>query len=455
MSTNTKENKMGTQPINSLLIQMAIPMMASMLVQALYNVIDSIYVAKLGQDALNAVSLSYPIQNIITAIGSGTGVGVNALISKSLGAKEYHKANQYAVNGLFLAFCSYIALFLFGIFGVEFFFRSQTNMESIISGGISYLTICCCFSFGAFGQAIFERMMQSTGKTTLSMYTQGIGALVNIILDPILIFGYFGLPKMGVAGAAVATVIGQICSMITGFILNNAYNKEIQLSFKKFKPDFSTIADIYKIGIPSIIMMSIGSIMTYLVNKLLINIEKTATAAAVFGIYFKLQSFVNMPVLGLAHAMMPIVSFNLGAGNKKRMLRTYHLSITYAMLIMIFGAGMTIFIPDKLLLLFNASDEMLVIGSRALRIISVSFLFTAYSLVTSTFFQACGKSLISMLMSFARQLVLLVPVAYLFGYIFGYQYVWYAIPIAELGALAVSVYGRIRMQRRLFIHMPD
>lgn len=455
MTQVTKENKMGTQPINSLLIKMAIPMMLSMLVQALYNVIDSIYVAQLSQDALNAVSLSFPIQNVITAIGSGTGAGVNALISKSLGAKNPKKANKYATNGLFLALCSFVVIFLFGIFGVEPFFRSQTKIESIIEGGVSYLSICCFFSFGVFGQILFERIMQSTGKTVLSMCSQGVGAIVNIVLDPIFIFGYFGIPAMGVAGAAVATVVGQFCGLITGFVLNQKFNTEISIKFKGFKPELSIIKDIYRIGFPTIITISVGSVMTYLINRLLIAIEPTATASAVFGIYFKLQSFVVMPVLGLSQAMMPIVSYNLGANNKKRMLKTYHLSILYALVVMILGTLITFFLPEVLLSFFNPTTDMLTMGVRALRIISVSFLFISVSLTSSTFFQACGRSFISMIMSLSRQLLILVPVAYVLGYTLGYEYVWFAIPIGEFGASLIAIVGRLRLQRTLFSKMPD
>lgn len=455
MTQETKENKMGTKPINSLLIKMAIPMMLSMLVQALYNVIDSIYVAQLSQDALNAVSLSFPVQNVITAIGSGTGAGVNALISKSLGAKNPTKANKYAINGLFLALCSFVVIFLFGIFGVEPFFRSQTDIDGIIDGGVSYLTICCCLSFGVFGQVLFERIMQSTGKTVLSMCSQGVGAIINIVLDPIFIFGYFGIPAMGVAGAAVATVIGQICGLITGFLLNHNFNEEISIKFKGFKPELEIIKDIYRIGFPTIITISVGSVMTYLINRLLIAIEPTATASAVFGVYFKLQSFVVMPVLGLAHAMMPIVSYNLGANNKKRMLKTYHLSILYAFVVMVFGSLMTYLFPDVLLSFFNPTDDMLAMGTEALRIISVSFLFVSVSLTSSTFFQACGRSLISMIMSLSRQLLILVPVAYVLGYTLGYEYVWFAIPIGEFGAVLIAIFARMRLEKTLFSKMPE
>ena len=274
-----QENKMGTRPVNRLLVSMALPLMISMLVQALYNVVDSVYVAQLSQNALNAVSLSFPIQNLMIAVASGTGVGVNALLSKSLGEKNHEMANKFAINGVFLAICSYIVTLIFGLTCVEVFFRSQTTISEIISGGVDYLSICCCFSFGIYGQIIFERLMQSTGKTIYSMFTQGLGAIVNIILDPILIFGYLGFQPMGVAGAAIATVIGQICSMILGIILNHHFNKEVRIHPKGFRPSGKIIWNIYRIGIPSIIMVSISSVMTYFINKLLIAIETTATAS--------------------------------------------------------------------------------------------------------------------------------------------------------------------------------
>ena len=450
-----KENKMGVMPTGKLLFSMALPMMISMLVQALYNVVDSVYVAQLSQDALNAVSLSFPIQNLMIALGSGIGVGMNALLSKSLGEKNYEQANKYAENGIFLSLCSFVILFIFGLTGVKWFFASQTDIPAILQGGEDYLTICCCASFGLFGQMIFERLMQSTGKTMLSMYTQGLGAIINIILDPILIFGYLGLPAMGVAGAAIATVIGQIAGFILGIILNHHFNKEVRVSFKGFKPNGKVILNIFKIGLPSIIMVSISSVMTYFINKLLIALESSATAAAVFGAYFKLQSFIFMPVFGLTNGMIPIISYNLGAGNRLRMLKTYRLSIVYALVIMITGMLLMIFIPDKLLMLFNASKTMAKIGEPALRIICVSFPMAAYGIVSSSFYQACGNGLISMIMSFARQLVALVPIAYVLGYAFGVDAVWYAFPIAELISMTVAVIGRFVIQKKVISKVPD
>ncbi len=450
-----KENKMGTMPVNKLLVTMALPIMISMLVQALYNVVDSVYVAQLSQEALNAVSLSFPIQNLMIALGSGTGVGINALLSKSLGEKNPALANKYAINGVFLAICSYVVMLIFGLTCVKPFFLSQTDIPEIVSGGIDYLTIVCVFSFGIFGEIVFERLMQSTGKTIYTMFTQGLGAIINIILDPILIFGWLGFPKMGVAGAAIATVIGQICAMILGIILNHHFNKEVRLNVKGFRPSGVIILDIYKIGVPSIIMMSIGSLMTYLINKLLIAIEATATAAAVFGAYFKLQSFFFMPVFGLNNGMVPIISYNLGAGNRKRMMKTYRLSVMYALIILLLGMLAMIFLPDALLSFFNPSDYMLELGRNALAIISLSFPFAAFGIITGSFFQSCGKSLISMIMSIARQIVVLIPVAYLFGYTLGVHYVWYAFPISEFASSAVAVFGLIHTNNKILKKIPD
>lgn len=457
MTTKTlkKENSMGTAPIGKLLLKNAVPLIISMLVQALYNMVDSLYVSQVSQAAFNAVSLSYPIQNIMIAIVSGTGTGLVALISKSLGEKNTEKANKLAVHGVFLAVCSYLVILVFGFVGVDAFFRSQTDIPEILEGGKEYLSICCIFSFGIFGQVVMERLMQSVGKSNLSMWTLMVGAVTNIILDPILIFGWGPFPVMGVAGAAIATVTGQIFSMITGIILNHHFNTELKLHFRGFRPDEKIILSIYKIGIPSMLTIGIGSVMTFMMNKLLIAIEATATAAAVFGAYFKLQSFFNMPVIGLSNGMSPIVGFNLGAKNKHRILEVYRLSVKIALLFMCLATAAFLIIPDVLLKMFNASPFMLEIGEPAFRIIAVSFIFSAYGIVTSQFFMACGKSLLSLLMSVARQLVILIPVAYALGYAFGYTQVWWAVPIGELGSMAMAVYGRVRMQKRLFDHMPD
>ncbi len=450
-----KENKMGVMPMNRLLLGMALPMVASMLLQAFYNVVDSIYVSQLGQDALNAVSLAFPIQNIIVAVASGTGVGVNALISRSLGEGKREQASRYATLGVFLSACSYIFMLLFGIFGAEAFFRTQTNVEAIITDGAQYLRICCIFSFGAFGQVIYEKLMQSTGKTALSMYTQGIGAILNIILDPVFIFGWFGLPAMGVAGAAIATVVGQIGGMVLGIVLNHYKNREIKVSFRGFLPEWEKIKRIYVIGVPAIIMMAIGSIMTYSMNLLLGALEPTGVATAVFGVYFKLQSFVILPVVGMTHGMMPIVSYNLGAQRKSRMLSSYRYTLYYSFGYLCLCSVLMLVLPEVLLGFFNPTPQMLALGAPALRIISFSYLFTAYSLVNSSFFQAMGRSVLSMLMSIARQLGFLVPLAILFGFVIGLHAVWWAIPIAEFAVMIVAIFGHIRIKRLVLDPLPN
>lgn len=448
---NIKQNKMGVMPINKLLLTMAIPLMLSMLVQALYNVVDSVFVGKIGQDAFNAVSLAFPLQNIIIAIGSGTGVGVNALIARSLGEKDPEKANKFAANGLFLGIASGLIMVFIGFFVSEPFFKSQTQNPVILENGVKYLKICTCLSVFLILQCLLERMLQSTGKTVLSMYTQGIGAIVNIIFDPIFIF----LFDMGVAGAAWATVLGQFCGMIAGFVLNKKCNKELTVRLKGFKPNWNFIGNIYKIGIPSILMISVGSVMTYMMNKLLLSIEATETAAAVFNAYFKLQSFVIMPVVGLAHALLPIVSYNYGAKNKTRMLKAYKLGVLYALGVLILGSLSMLCVPELLLKMFSASDEMIKIGVPAFRIIAIAFLFTSYGIPTSNFFQAVGNGVMSMLLSLIRQLIVLVPVAYLLGYTLGYQAVWWAIPFAEMFAAFVAVGGWFYIKRKILNKLPD
>lgn len=450
-----KENKMGVMPINKLLLTMAIPMMISMLVQALYNIVDSIFVAKLGQDAFNAVSFSFPVQNVIIAIASGTGVGMNALISRSLGEKNHEKANSFAMHGLFLAIVSSILIMIVGGACAELFFRSQTSNLAVIKDGASYVRICAICSFGVMGQIIFERLLQSTGKTFLSMITQGFGAIINLVLDPIMIFGLLGCPKLGVAGAAWATVIGQIGACGLGFYLNRKYNKELALKFKDFRLKADRIKEIYRIGFPSILMQSIGSVMTYMMNRLLIDIEQTETAAAVFGAYFKLQSFVIMPVIGLGNALTPIIAFNLGARRKDRMKHAYRLGLVYAISIMLVGAFAMIFFPQALLKLFDASDAMLGIGENAFRIVAVALLFAGYCITTSNFFQACGKSVYSLWMSLIRQLIVLIPLAYLFGYTMGYQAVWYAVPLAELASVVVAMFGYQAINKKMLANLEN
>ncbi len=434
--TTIRENKMGTMPIPKLLITMALPMIASMLVQALYNIVDSMFVARLNEEALTAVSLAFPVQNLMIAVAAGTGVGINALLSKSLGEKKYDTANQIAQNGVFLALASAVLFALLGIFGSRLFFTTQTSDPLIIEYGTQYTAIVTIASIGIFMQVVFERLLQATGKTVLSMITQGVGAIINIIFDPILIFGWFGFPKLGVAGAAVATVFGQIVAGIVGIILNHRYNKEIHVSFRKFRPNGALIGNIYKIGLPSIIMQSIGSVTTFGMNNILLMFS--STAATVFGVYFKLQSFIFMPVFGLTNAMIPIIAFNYGARNKKRIYKTMKLSIALAVGIMLVGLALFQFMPETMLGLFEASEHMMKIGVRALRAISLSFVFAGYCIIVGSIFQALGNGVYSLIVSICRQLLVILPVAYIFAKLIGLDAVWYAYPIAEIASLVLS-----------------
>lgn len=432
-----KENKMGTMTVNKLLISMSLPIMISMLVQALYNVVDSMFVARVGENALTAVSLAFPIQGLMISVGVGTGVGVNAFLSKSLGERDYKGANKAASNGVFLAFMSFIAFALIGLFFTKIFLGAQTNNAEIIGYGSDYLYICTIFSFGMFGQVIFERLLQATGKTFYTMITQGTGAIINIILDPILIFGLFGAPKMGVKGAAIATITGQIVGMCLAIFFNLKKNHEIKLKIKDFKPDIKAIKRIYAVGIPSIAMQSIGSVMIFGLNKILMMFTPTATA--VFGIYFKLQSFVFMPVFGLNSGMVPIVAYNYGAKKEDRVTKTIKLSAIYAVGIMLIGFLVFQTFPRQLLSLFNASEDMLNIGVPALRIISINFIFAGICVIASSVFQALENGMLSLIISVVRQLVAILPLAFIFGQAFGVNAVWVAFPVAEMIAVILSL----------------
>ena len=434
-----KENKMGVMPINKLLISMSLPMVISMLVQALYNVVDSMFVSQISENALSAVSLAFPVQNFMIAVGVGTGVGINALLSRSLGEKKFEEANRAANNGVFLALMSYLLFLVIGLLFSRTFFEIQTDIKDIVDGGYSYLIIITTCSFGMYGQIVFEKLLQSTGRTFYSMLSQLTGAIINIILDPILIFGLFGFPKLGISGAAIATVFGQICGMMVGFYLNIKQNKEIKLTLKKFKPELITIKNIYSVGIPSIIMASIGSVMTFGINKIIIVFSSTATA--VFGVYFKLQSFIFMPVFGLNNGMVPIISYNYGARHKDRLMKTVKISIVYAIVIMLIGLSIFQIFPRELLSLFNASDEMISIGVPALKTISLSFLFAGYCIVLGSMFQALGNGVMSLIVSVGRQLVVLLPAAYLLSRSGNLNLVWWSFPIAELASVFLSTVG--------------
>lgn len=443
-NVQTKENKMGTMPVPRLLISMSLPMMLSMLVQALYNIVDSIFVAQINENALTAVSLAFPVQSLMIAISAGTGVGINALLSRNLGEKKFDEANRAARNGIFLAFVSFGLMAVLGLTVSHTFFRLQTQDEQIVTYGTQYLTIISILSIGIFMQMTLERLLQSTGKTIYTMITQGIGAIINIIMDPILIFGLFGLPRLEVAGAAIATVTGQIVAVVLSLYFNCTKNKELNLNMKGFRPDGKIIATIYQVGVPSIIMQSIGSVMVFGMNKILLMFS--STAAAVFGVYFKLQSFIFMPVFGLNNGMIPIIAYNYGARNKKRIVSTMKLSIGMAVGIMLVGLAIFQIFPAQLLRFFDASEHMLEIGIPALRIISLSFIFAGYCIIVGSVFQALGNGVYSLIVSAARQLLVILPAAYLFAMISGLSMVWWSIPLAEIMSVVLStlLFRRIR-----------
>lgn len=439
MERPANENKMGVMPVNKLLLNMAVPMMISMLVQALYNVVDSVFVSKLSEDALNAVSLAFPVQNLMIAVGVGTGVGINALLSRSLGQKDQKMADDAARNGIFLALLSFLVFSVLGFTCSRLYFAVQTEISGIVDYGTQYLTICCGLSMGLFAAVTFERLLQATGRTFFSMITQAVGALTNIILDPILIFGLFGFPRMEVAGAALATVIGQTAGGTLALIFNLTRNPDIHLSLKGFRPSSRVIGNIYSVGLPSIAMQSIGSVMVFGMNQILIAF--TATATAVFGVYFKLQSFIFMPVFGLNNGMVPIVAYNYGARKPDRIIKTIKLSVLYAVAIMFVGFLAFQIIPDVFLSMFLAEGEttgdLLTIGVPALRTISISFLLAGFCVVSSAVFQALGHGVLSLIVSVVRQLVVLLPVAFLLSKIHGLDTVWWAFPVAELFSVAL------------------
>lgn len=422
-----------------LLLNMSLPMMVSMLVQAMYNIVDSIFVAKISEDALTAVSLAFPLQSLMIAVGAGTGVGVNALISRGLGEKKRDRVDAVAANGIFIYALSYLAIAVLGFTAVRPFYNMQVGagQENIMELGVTYLSIAMIFSFGLFGQFVFERILQATGRTFFTMISQMTGAIINIIMDPILIFGLLGFPKLGIAGAAIATVMGQIIAAIIACVYNLKKNTDVTISFKGFRPNGEIIKDIYIIGIPSIVMQSIGSVMTTGMNLILMGIS--STAAAVFGVYFKLQSFFFMPVFGLNNGLIPILSYNYGARNKKRMMNTLKYGYLIAFLFMLVGFVVFMLIPDRLLLLFDASETMLAIGIPALRKIAVHFLIAWFCIVSGTLFQAVGNAVYSMYVSVARQLVVLLPVAYVLAKIDGLSLIWWCFPIAEMMSLLISV----------------
>ena len=449
-------NKLGTMPISKLIWNMSLPIIVSMLVQALYNIVDSVFVSRICEQALTAVSLAFPAQNLMIGLATGTAVGVNALMGRALGAGERERANHIATNGVFLAGVGFAICAILAAFFARMFFAAQTSIDYIVDNGATYLRICCCASLGLFAEIMFERLLQSTGRSILSMYTQGLGAIVNIILDPICIF----VLNMGVAGAAVATVIGQFCGCALALYFNLKKNHDIRLHFKGFRPHWKIIGQIYAIGLPSVVMVAIGSVMTFCMNKILIAYHSAKeTAATAFGIYFKLNSFIFMPIFGLNNGVVSIIAYNYGAQHRRRMTETIKRSTIYASCIMLLGMSIFLSIPGTLLKIFDATDTLLAVGVPALRIISLSFCMAGASIALTSAFQALGKSLYSMIISIIRQLVFLVPLAYILARygagIGNNDLVWWSYPIAEIAALTVSLPFFRHMYKTLIAKLPD
>ena len=448
-----RENIMGTMNINPLLVKLSVPMMVSMLVQALYNVVDSIFVSHVSESALTAVSLAFSLQNVMIAVGVGTGVGVNALLSKSLGEKNQGRANTTAENGIFLALFSYVIFFVIGLTCMKPYFYAQTSDPDIALQGIRYLRVCSVFSLGLFLQTMGEKLLAATGRTDLSMTSQLIGAVVNIVLDPIFIFGSCGEALSGTTGAAVATVIGQFCGAGAAIFFNLKKNPDIQISFRGFRPSGEAIRRIYVVGLPSIAMQCVGSVMTFFMNKILMAFS--ATAVAVFGVYFKLQSFVFMPIFGLNNGMVPIISYNYGARDPRRVKKTIKLAITYAECIMLIGFCVFQFAPGLLLNLFAASDAMRTIGIPALRIICPHFLLAGIGIVLGSVFQALGNGVYSLIISVCRQLVVLIPVAWLLSRTGNVNMVWWAFLIAEVVSVTLSLVFMARINKNIIAPMQN
>ena len=449
MSTKTlpQGNKMGTWPIGKLLVNMALPLVISMLVQALYNVVDTVYVSRISESAVTALGLAFPIQNLLIGCATGVGVGVNSLLSKSLGEQNYERANRTAGNGFMLSVLFFLGFLIFGIFFARPFFATQTSVTETLEGGSTYLTIVTIGSIGIFIEILFERLLQASGNAFQSMITQATGAITNIILDPILIFGWFGLPAMGIAGAALATVIGQWIAAILAMGLNLKYNKELKtLNRSHAKPDGYVIRSIMNVGIPSIIMVGIGSINNFGINQILQSFSETATG--VFSIYFKLQSFFFMPLFGINNAVISIVAFNYGARNPDRMLKTLKLSVAAGLTIMLVGLAAFQLVPELMLSLFDPSPEFMSMAVRALRTISWCFPVAAVCIILGSTFQALGTGIYSTIVSLCRQLIVLLPAAWLLSKTGVVNNVWWAWPIAETMGLSMTVFLFLRNYRQ-------
>lgn len=448
-----KSNKLGTMPMNRLVLNLSLPMMISMLIQSLYNVVDSMFVAQISEEALAALSLAYPVQMLMLAIQIGSGVGMNAELSRRLGEDNRELASETANNGVFLGIVHYVIFLILGLTLIPSFFQAQTDNQMIVQYGIEYTMIITTFSLGKFMQIVFERMLQATGRTFYTMITQGTGAILNIALDPILIFGLFGFPAWGVYGAAIATVFAQIISAVMAFIFNAKFNDDVDLKLKGFRPNGGVIKRIYSIGIPSMIMTSITSLVTFLLNNILL--QFTATATAVYGVYIRLQGFAFMPVFGLNNGMIPIVSFNYGARNKKRMIQAIKICLIYALSLMFTGTVLFQLFPTQLLGLFSASEEMTALGVSALRTISISFVLAGFSIIMGTVFQALGNAMLSLWVNVIRQLVILIPAAYLLSLTGNVHAVWWAVVISELVAVVFSAFAMRYVYKKKIQPMAD
>ncbi len=463
-----KENKMGTMPVHKLLVTMSLPIIISMLVQALYNNVDSFFVAKTSREALTAVSQAFSAQNLMIGIATGTGVGVNALLSRALGQGDRKKANKIAANGVLLAVFGYLIILLFGLFGTDLYFRGilstatlddKLNLELVRQYGNDYLKICCVGSLGIFIQIMYERLMQATGRTVFTLFTQGLGAVINIILDPIFIFGEFSFAGitingfgLGAAGAAYATIIGQFAAGVIGIALNEIFNKDIKVKLSNMRPDFAIIREIYGIGVPSIIMVSVGSIMFYVMNIIIMGVS--AVGATIFGVYFKLQSITFMPVFGMNNAVIPIIGYNYGARNRARMQQAIRLATMYVCAFMFIGLLLMQIFPKQLLSIFESDPDILNLGATALRTICLSFPLAGVCIALGSVFQALGKGTYSLIVSVARQLVVLIPVAFLLSLSSKLSLIWLAFPIAELASLAVTLIMYRRINRKIIRQLP-
>lgn len=431
-----QENKMGVMPVGKLLVNMALPMIISMLVQALYNIVDSVYVSQVSESAVTALSLAFPVQNMQIGFAVGVGVGVNALLSQSLGRKDQESVNWAAGQGVFLALVATALFMLFGFFGVRPYYTMQSTVAETVEGGIAYTSICCIFTVGIFIQVLCERLLQSTGRAMQTMILQGTGAIINIILDPVFIHGWWGMPRMGVAGAAVATVIGQCTGAVLGIYLNLRHNPEVQLHVKFMKPNWKVIAPILEVGIPSVVMNGIGSVMNFGMNQILQGFNEVATG--VFGIYYKLQSLFFMPLFGINNATISILAYNYGARKPKRIVHTLKLATAVAVCIMLVGLAVFLLFPQALLGIFNPTEEFLAIGVKALRILCLPFPVAAICISLGASFQALGKGSYSTVVSLCRQLIVLLPVAYLLSLTGSVDNVWWSFPIAEVMSALVT-----------------